>query len=133
MEWKYSCPKCTAILNPGRSIVLLGHHEGCDTLLAFHPEPGNYEVAVPYNMSINQHEVWAFSCPVCHQSLDLDDEERLAGLDMTDGMGNWHKVIFSRIAGEQATFIIGKGPEAQVVKHGQDKAKYESGIRRKYT
>ena len=133
MEWIYSCPKCTAILNPGVSIVLLGHYQGCDTLLAFHPEPGNYEVAVPYNMTINRGEVWDFTCPVCHESLNLADEEKLAALDMTDGKGNWHKVIFSRIAGEQATFVIGKGPKSMMVDHGKDKAKYGNGIRRKYT
>lgn len=133
MEWIYSCPKCTAILNPGKSIILVGHHEGCDTLLAFHPEPGNYEVSIPYNITINKREVWDFSCPVCHESLSLDDEENLSALDMTDGLGAWHKVIFSRVAGEYATFVIGRGMETNVEKHGMDLTKYEHCLWQKYT
>ncbi len=133
MEWIYSCPKCTAILNPGNSIILVGHHEGCDTLLAFHPEPGNYEVSIPYNITINKREVWEFSCPVCQESLSLDDEETLAALDMTDGLRAWHKVVFSRIAGEYATFVIGRGMESNVERHGMDLTKYEHCLWQKFT
>ncbi|MBU0756255.1 MAG: hypothetical protein KJ645_14030 [Planctomycetes bacterium] len=132
MEWKYSCPKCTAILNPGKSIILLGHHDGVETLLAFHPEPGNYELGIPYNITINKGETWDFACPVCHGSLNTEDEENLAGLDMTDGYGSWHKVIFSRVAGEQATFVIGRDSEETVEKFGTDLTKYEHYLWHKY-
>ena len=131
MDWKYSCPKCTAILNPGPNIILLGRHEGYDVLLAFHPEPGNYEVSIPHNVTINQGEVWDFFCPVCHGDLALYMDEPLAGLEMTDGLGKWHTVVFSRIAGEQATFVINREAE-EVEKHGVDLSKYESYIWKKY-
>ena len=132
MKWIYSCPQCTGILNPDRSIILLGRHEGCDVLLAFHPEPGNYEVSMPHNLTISEGEVWEFSCPVCHESLSLSGEETLAGLDMTDGEGDWHKVIFSRVAGEQATFVISRDPELLVRKHGADLVRYENYLWKKF-
>ena len=132
MEWKYSCPKCTAILNPGQSIILLGHHEGVDTLLAFHPEPGNYALGVPYNVTINGGEVWNFGCPVCHADLNIPDEKDLAALDMTDGLGVWNKVFFSRVAGEQATFVIPREAEDKMQKYGVDLTKYERCLWQKY-
>lgn len=133
MEWKYSCPLCTAILNPGPNIILLGRQQGREALLAFHPEPGNYEVAIPYNLTIKAREVWEFFCPVCHESLTAADESNLSALDMTDGEGHWHKVVFSRVAGEHATFVITKGPDdVKVKKHGVDLTRYDHCIWRKY-
>ncbi len=133
MDWKYSCPKCTAILNPDRQIILLGRHKGRDILLAFHSEPGNYEVAVPGNEEINEGELWEFLCPVCHESTTLTGEPSLASLNMTDGKGDWQQVVFSRIAGEYATFVITKGPgKLTVEKHGVDMTKYEHCLWHKY-
>ena len=133
MDWKYNCPKCTAILNPDKQIILLGRHKGRDILLALHPEPGNYEVTIPYNAEINEGEFWEFFCPVCHETTTLAEEPSLATLDMTDGKGEWHQVVFSRIAGEHATFIITKGPEKLIVeKLGSDLAKYEHCLWHKY-
>jgi hypothetical protein len=132
MEWKYSCPRCTAILNPGPNIILLGRHEGREALLAFHSEPGNYEVAVPVDVTIKKGEVWEFFCPVCHETLSAEGEENLAGLDMTDGNDNWYRVIFSRVAGEYATFVITRGPELKVKKLGHDFTKYEHCLWEKY-
>ena len=131
MDWKYSCPKCTAILNPGPNIILLGRYEGYDVLLAFHPEPGNYEVNVPYNVTIEEGEVWNFFCPVCHENLALTMVEPLGALDMTDGRGRWHTVVFSRVAGEKATFVISRDAE-EVEKHGVDLSKYEHCLWKKY-
>jgi len=125
MKWIYSCPKCTAILNPDANIILLGRHEGCDLLLAFHPEPGNYEISLPHSMTINEGELWEFFCPVCHETMSLAGEKALAGLDMTDGQGVWNKVVFSRLAGELATFVISREPEIKVRKHGDDHTRYE--------
>lgn len=132
MKWKYSCPKCTAILNPGPNIILLGRHQGRETLLAFHPEPGNYEVSIPDNANINEGELWEFFCPVCHGKMTFAGDEHLAALDMTDGEGTWHKVVFSAIAGEQATFVITQEPEGKVYKHGVDLTKYEQCLWHKY-
>lgn len=132
MDWMYSCPKCTAILNPGPNIILLGRHEGYDVLLAFHPEPGNYEVNVPHNVTITQGEVWDFLCPVCHANLALPMDESLGALDMTNGRDQWHTVVFSRVAGEHATFVISRDTESQVEKHGVDLSKYDHCLWHKY-
>ncbi len=133
MDWIYSCPKCTAIVNPGPNVILLGRREGREVLLAFHPEPGNYEVAVPHNIAIEKGEVWELFCPVCHENLTFAAEDKMVALNMTTGAGDWHKVLFSRVAGEKATFIVTQEPEPRVEAHGADLSQYDHTLWIKYT
>jgi hypothetical protein len=125
MDFTYTCPHCNAVLNPGENIVLMGRSDNQSMLFAFHPEPGNYEFSIPHKEFIEEGELWDFICPVCHTSLAVSDDDKLAVLDMTDGVGNWHKVFFSRIAGDQATFVISKGKHISVEEYGADLSKYE--------
>jgi len=125
MDLKYSCPDCNAVLNPGANIILMGRHEGLNMLFAFHPEPGIYDFETPHTEYLNAGDLWEFYCPVCQKSLAVPDEENLAVIDMTDGVGNWHKVIFSRIAGEHATYVVTKGKELSVEEYGSDLSNYD--------
>ena len=125
MGMNYSCPRCSAVLNPKSNIILLGRYEDQEGLFAFNPEPGNYEVDIPSNVSVKDGEVWDFLCPICHESMTLPDERELAALDMLDGAGNWHKVVFSRVAGEHATFVISQNAEVEVKEYGVNFSKYE--------
>ena len=132
MQRKYSCPRCSSLLNPGPRIVLLGRQEGNRILFAFHPEPGNYEVAFPDDALIRKGEVWEFLCPVCHETLNVAGNDPLAALDMTDGAGNWHKVVFSRVFGEQATFVIPKDQKMEVEEYGVNFSKYDRCLWERY-
>lgn len=132
MNPRYSCPQCSAILNPKSYIILLGRHEGQEGLFVFNPEPGNYEVYIPFNVAVNRGEAWDFHCPVCQENLILSGEVNLAALDMMDGAGNWHKVVFSRIAGEQATFVVSQNPDVEVKEYGVNFSKYEHCLWEKY-
>lgn len=132
MNPRYSCPRCSAILNPKSYIILLGRRGGQEGLFAFNPEPGNYEVHIPFNVAVNRGEAWDFHCPVCQESLTLSGEINLAALDMMDGAGNWHKVAFSRIAGEQATFVVSQNPDVEVKEYGVNFSKYEHCLWEKY-
>ena len=128
MEKRYSCPECGVVLNPGQKIILLGHRNGVDLLFAFHPEPGNYEMDLPPGAVVREGEVWEFVCPVCHESLSLTGEQNLAALDMTDGAGNPHKVIFSRVAGKHQTFVLTQGQRIEVEEFGVNFAKEEDVV-----
>jgi len=132
MGMEYGCPRCGAHLNPGPRIILLGRYRGECGLFAFNPEPGNYDTDLPGNISIEPGEIWEFLCPVCHRVLSLAGEKGLAALDMRDGAGNWHKVVFSRVAGEQATFVISQNPELEVKEFGLNFSKYENCLWEKY-
>jgi len=48
---------------------------------------------------------WDFSCPLCQESLVSDISPTLCCMDMV-AKDVRHRVYFSRIAGERATFVI---------------------------
>lgn len=105
MDWTYSCPHCQAVLNPDGPIILLAEHGERQLLAGFHPQPGNYEVYLPGDMTVAPGTRWAFFCPVCRQPLTTEVSEDLCALDV-DTCGKTHRIFFSRVAGEQATFVI---------------------------
>jgi hypothetical protein len=115
MDWIYSCPHCHAILNPDRSIVLLAEHGESRCLVGLHPQPGNYEVYLPAEVEMPAGSRWGFACPLCRQPLTTELSEDLCALDMQSG-GDPHRVYFSRIAGEQATFVV--SAEGLLTDHG---------------
>ncbi|MBN2497576.1 MAG: hypothetical protein JXR96_23485 [Deltaproteobacteria bacterium] len=109
MSWTYACPECEAMLNPSDTIVLVaqpaGAEEGRRVLIGFHPEPGNYQISIPPGVVLKRGSRWKFFCPVCHASLVLKENENLAALKMISG-SEASQVVFSCIAGEQATYVL---------------------------
>jgi hypothetical protein len=74
-------------------------------LAGLHPQPGNYEVELPPGEEMPPGSRWEFFCPVCEKSLVSELSEDLCALDVT-APGDTHRVYFSRIAGEEATFVV---------------------------
>ncbi len=105
MRWCYSCPHCQGILNRQHSILLVGTHGEDRIIIGFHPAPGNYQISLPPGYEIEPGSSWTFSCPLCQQSLVSDLSPDLCSIDMVS-KGVRHRVYFSRIAGEHATFVI---------------------------
>lgn len=106
MQWSYSCPHCQAMLNPGEIIILVARRGPMSMLVGLHPEPGNYEVYLPPGAEVERGSAWEFCCPVCHRSLATGDHEHLCRIDMSTGEEQ-RQVFFSRVAGDQATFVVG--------------------------
>lgn len=105
MRWSYSCPHCGGVLNRERSIMLVATHGEQRIVIGLHPKPGNYEVSAPPGTAIEEGSVWEFFCPLCRSSLISDVSDTLCRIDMVTA-GIRHRVYFSRIAGERATFVI---------------------------
>jgi len=105
MSWSYGCPKCGARLNPRQSIILIGRRGGDDMLVGFHPEPGNYEVFLPPGVDKAKGEEWEFFCPVCRENLQSEHNEKLCAVSLFEG-DHTREVLFSRVAGEQVTFVV---------------------------
>ncbi len=105
MHWTYSCPHCEAMLNPEERVVLRAEREGRRLLIGFHPQPGNYEVELPPGEKMTKGSRWEFFCPVCERSLASELSDDLCALDVHTS-GETHRVYFSRIAGEEATFVV---------------------------
>ncbi len=105
MYGNYSCPHCRSILNPEERVVLHAGSGDHRFLAGLHPQPGNYEVELPPGESMPEGSRWEFFCPVCDKSLTSELSEDLCALDVHSA-GETHRVYFSRIAGEQATFVV---------------------------
>jgi hypothetical protein len=120
MKWVYACPACTAMLNPGESIVLIGIQDELRMLMAFSPEPGNYDLHVPPHTAITPGSRFDFLCPVCHESLVAPEHEEMCALDLIEGSAR-RRVFFSRVAGEHATVVLA---DKQVTGYGEHAPKY---------
>jgi len=105
MSMIYSCPHCGGVLNPESSIILIGSSDGDTIIIGFHPVPGNYRISLPPGRRVEPGSVWDFACPLCRSSLVSDLSPQLCCLDMVMKDVR-HRVYFSRIAGEHATFVI---------------------------
>ncbi len=122
MSWEYSCPKCEAMLNPGSAIILTASHKKTRILIGMHPQPGKYEIFLPPNVSCEDGSKWDFSCPLCQEDLKTKDDGNLCELGLLVD-GESMRIIFSRIAGEHATFILHEDVVKE--KHGEDVDRYD--------
>ncbi len=131
MEWIYHCPHCRGMLNPDETIILIALREGHQLLVGLHPEPGNYHMHLPPGAVMDQGSRWSFHCPLCRIALTSDLNPDLCGLDLTSG-GSRHRIFFSRLAGEEATFIL--SAEGLLTNYGTHRDKYvEELVQRMYT
>jgi hypothetical protein len=119
------------MLNPDETVVLLAARDEEMHLVGFHPQPGNYEVYLPPGTTMPQGSRWDFLCPVCRRSLVTEAAEDLCALDVHT-VGEKHRVFFSRVAGEQATFVV--TAEGLLHDHGiHTDRNLESMVQRLYT
>jgi hypothetical protein len=121
MRWSYTCPHCDAVLNPDETIMLRAASGDTILLVGLHPQPGNYEVDLPPGKVMEPGTTWDFSCPVCDAALTSELSDSLAALDMS-AHGERHRVYFSRIAGEEATFVV--SAEGMLTDHGVHTDRY---------
>ncbi|MBD3221289.1 hypothetical protein GF314_08590 [bacterium] len=122
MSKDYRCPRCEAVLNPDRSVILVAAHGPTRALIGFHPEPGNYEVYLPPGVAAEQGSRWDFSCPLCHADLAAAENEDLCELELREDDAT-SRLLFSRIAGEQATFVLREDHVEQA--HGSDAVRFD--------
>ena len=101
----YYCPKCRAELNPGTKIILKANLSSLKGLFLFSPRLGDYEVISPSDFPTSPGEEVEFSCPVCAFDLTSSRSEHFTELLCVQGKEEG-RVIFSKIVGEQATFLI---------------------------
>jgi hypothetical protein len=105
MGWRYSCPHCSGILNPDKTVILVGMQRDTRILMGFHPKPGSYKISLPPGFEVEPGASWEFYCPLCHESIESEEAPDLCRLDMVSQQVR-HRVYFSRVAGEHATFVI---------------------------
>jgi hypothetical protein len=105
VQWTYACPHCNAMLNPDETVILIGVQNDLRVLVGFHPMPGRYQAHVPPGLEVQTGAHWDFFCPLCLQNLVTEAAPDLCALDMVT-QNQRHRLFFSRIAGDEATFVI---------------------------
>jgi hypothetical protein len=124
MKRVYRCTSCGSAVSPaGQMVVLVGIFGGAQMLIGFHPEPGDYTLFLPPGAELERGDRWSFHCPVCHSSLESGLDENLCALDLEEG-GAKKRVLFSRICGEHATFVIAGDTEPLAL--GEDAELYDT-------
>jgi hypothetical protein len=116
--WTYRCPRCNGVVNPAGIVHLLGLRGGAQMLIGFHPEPGNYELFAPPEAAFERGDLWSFHCPICQSDLATERQGNLCELQLFTGDGHRRRVLFSRVAGEHATYVErDDGPETILGEH----------------
>jgi hypothetical protein len=108
MKRTYFCPECKATLNPSVKLILAlrrGHRRG---LALFSPQPGNYAVILPPEVTLRRGEEVDFFCPACQASLTSEANPHLAEIGFRLEDGTRGRVNFSRRYGEHATYFVTK-------------------------
>jgi hypothetical protein len=125
--WTYRCTWCGSALTLGKDlVVLLAVCEGASMILGFNTQPGNYEIYLPPGETIEPGTVWDFHCPVCRASLKHAQHENLAELAL-DEEGQRKRLLFSRVAGEHATYVITESEQAESL--GEHSETYDDTVR----
>lgn len=117
MSWSYSCPHCRATLNPREAVVLVAARGDTKVLLQFHPRPGDYKLFKPDDLELVPGEAWSFFCPVCHGNLAVEEGGEFCQL-LLRAEGRSRQLLFSRVAGKHATFVLSEGAVEE--RHGAE-------------
>jgi len=115
------------MVNPSSVITLIAARGGARMLFGFSPEPGDYALFVPPGVTLEPGALWDFACPVCHGDLKCADHERLCELVQVAG-GERSKLLFSRVAGERATYVV-RGEGGAVESLGEHSQRYDDTVR----
>lgn len=124
MKRYYHCPHCGTLLNPNVKVIVkavMGERNG---LLLLSPQPGNYQIIASESLRPVEGEVADFFCPVCQANLVSGVDEHLAELTYKTDQGGEGKVIFSRVYGEHATYVL---DEDSMRTYGENAGAYSSG------
>ena len=122
MSWEYCCPKCKTNLNPGTAIILKASCGDAKCLIGMNPQPGKYDIYLPPKVDCEDGCKWDFYCPICQENLKNDEDPHLCELELVLEGDNL-RILFSRIAGEHATFILHEDMLKE--RFGKDSERYD--------
>jgi RNase P subunit RPR2 len=121
MKRTYFCPACRAILNPSVKLILTMARGRRRNLILLSPQPGNYSVVVPDDVTLRHGDEVDFFCPACATNLRSEANSRLAEIGFRLEDGTKGRVNFSRKYGEHATYFVTR---EQIRSYGENAAVY---------
>jgi hypothetical protein len=123
MKRFYHCPECRTRLNPNVKVILkavIGDRQG---LLLLSPQPGNYQIIASESLRLVEGETTELYCPVCQADLVSKVDPNLAELAYRTDQGGQGRVVFSRVYGEHATYVLN---EESVRSYGENAGAYSA-------
>ena len=130
MHWTYSCPHCDAALNPEVSIVLRAEHEDTEVSGGSAPATGQLRGRCCRR---RDHAAGHPGSSVARSAITLwsPSSQTSSAPSICVRTVNATGSFFSRIAGEEATFVV--SAEGMLTDHGVHTDKYlEHMVHRKY-
>lgn len=122
MAKDYYCPICKGQLRVKNSILLSARSKQNDKGLVFlNSEIGDYSITTHPDFRIQDGEEYTFFCPICHATLNREENPQLVKIHMRDGDEDF-EVYFSSLAGEKCTYKISDKSIEQI---GPDSTRYK--------
>ena len=123
MGRSYYCPHCRKLLNPGQKVIFLVENGNDREMVLLSAKLGDYSVVHSRSMTFEEGKVYTFRCPICRADLTSGLDENLVDI-LTDGADETQvRVSFSRVFGEQATFL--RAPDG-VNRYGEHASRYDN-------
>jgi len=118
------------VVNPDETVILVGLLGEVTLLFGFHPQPGNYTTYLAPGCDLRNSDRWEFYCPICRANLRADEHENLCELMIWQGDA-MRKILFSRVVGERATYVVMDAATISVEEaHGEHAKNYEHTLPR---
>ena len=126
---RFICPECTAVLNDEDPQVirmvgtLMGAGFSITTEFGLSANLGEYGASFDPKLRMERGCRVRFGCPHCGRDFTSSYSEDLAEVEMIDGRDEF-VVVFSRIFGEESSFVVELGTKKLVASYGADAAAY---------
>jgi hypothetical protein len=122
MSRSYFCPHCSKLLNPGTKVIFLVDTDGGCDLMLLSPKLGDYNAVYARSVEFQEGQLYTFRCPVCRANLTAGGDDKLVEILTTEADEAPVPVRFSRVFGEEATFLMA---DDGVAKFGEHSGRYE--------
>ena len=123
MAAQYLCPVCRGQLRVKNSILITAISKTNKKGLIFlDPEIGNYSKTTHPSFQLLPGEEYMIYCPICHATLNREENPHLVKVIMIDDNGNEFEIFFSNVVGEECTFKI---KDKKVEMTGSDAERYK--------
>jgi hypothetical protein len=110
------------MLNPGTKVIFLVENGTERELVLLSAKLGEYSVVHSRSMTFEEGKIYTFRCPMCRSDLTSSLDEKLVDILTESDDEVMVRVSFSRVFGEQATFL--RAPNG-VDRYGEHAANYE--------
>jgi hypothetical protein len=111
------------MLNPGTKVIFLVENGNDREMVLLSAKLGEYSVVHSRSLNFEEGKVYTFRCPICRSDLTSSLDENLVDILTQTDDEMLVRVSFSRVFGEQATFL--RAPDG-VDRYGEHASRYES-------